>query len=311
MPGQPRAFQEPQREKAVNQRRPFDTTLQGLAALYSQCFLAWLKGSNVVWQQEMNSVIVTQERRADFLIRYLDQEGEEQFLHIEIQNRINEDESFEQMPYRMTYYGLAARGRYGKMPQQILILIKDSAAARRVPSFFAEGRLRMDFDIVRLWEVDPEPLLQSGLVGLLPLVPLMRGESVEELLEACTESINEQVQSNQERSELIGIALLMATLRNKNISARDFLRRREMSNILLESPIFEELFGDRLEAAKHESRRQIVLEALEHKFGVLPEDLTQRITSIADTQRLKQLLYAAMDDSTLESFQKKLFADEI
>jgi hypothetical protein len=295
----------------VNQRRPFDTTLQGLAALYSQCFLAWLKGSNVVWQQEMNSVIVTQERRADFLIRYLDQEGVEQFLHIEIQNRINEDEAFEQMPYRMTYYGLAARGRYGKMPQQVLILIKDSAAARRVPSFFAEGRLRMDFDIVRLWEVDPEPLLQSGLVGLLPLVPLMRGESVEELLEACTESINEQVQSNQERSELIGIALLMATLRNKNISARDFLRRREMSNILLESPIFEELFGDRLEAAKQESRRQIVLEALEHKFGVLPEDLTQKITSIADTQRLKQLLYAAMDDPTLESFQKKLFADEI
>jgi hypothetical protein len=294
----------------VNQRRPFDTTLQGLSALYSRDFLAWLKGGDVVWLQEMNSVIVTQERRADFLIRYLDEHGEEQFLHIEIQNRINEDEAFVQMPYRVAYYGLAARGRYGKMPQQVLILIKDSAAARRVPSFFEEGRMRVDFDIVRLWEVDPEPLLQSGLIGLLPLIPLMRGDSVEELLETCTESISEQVQSNQERSELIGIALLMATLRNKNISARDFLRRKEMSNILLESPIFEELFGEKLEEARQQTlldtERQAVLRALQHKFRSLPEELTQRMESITDRQRLEQLLYAAMDAATLESFQQQL-----
>jgi hypothetical protein len=294
----------------VTQRRPFDTTLQGLSAVYSRDFLAWLKGGDVVWLQEMNSVIVTQERRADFLIRYLDEHGEEQFLHIEIQNRINEDEAFVQMPYRVAYYGLAARGRYGKMPQQVLILIKDSASARRVPSFFEEGRMRVDFDIVRLWEVDPEPLLQSGLIGLLPLIPLMRGDSVEELLETCTESISEQVQSNQERSELIGIALLMATLRNKNISARDFLRRKEMSNILLESPIFEELFGEKLEEARQQTlldtERQAVLRALQHKFRSLPEELTQRMESVTDRQRLEQLLYAAMDAASLESFQQQL-----
>jgi hypothetical protein len=191
-----------------------------------------------------------------------------------------------------------------------LILIKDSAAARRVPSFFEEGRMRVDFDIVQLWEVDPEPLLQSGLVGLLPLIPLMRGDSVEELLETCTESISEQVQSNQERSELIGIALLMATLRNKNISARDFLRRKEMSNILLESPIFEELFGEKLEEARQqtllETERQAVLRALQHKFKSLPEELTQRMDSITDHQRLEQLHYAAIDAATLESFRQQL-----
>jgi hypothetical protein len=83
-----------------------------------------------------------------------------------------------------------------------------------------------------------------------------------------------------------------------------------MSNILLESPIFEELFGDRLEEARQQTRldvrKQILLETLKHKFGVLPEEITEKVASISDVQRLKQLYYAAIDAAALESFQQQL-----
>jgi hypothetical protein len=88
-----------------------------------------------------------------------------------------------------------------------------------------------------------------------------------------------------------------------------------MSNILLESPIFEELFGDRLEEARQQThlddRKQAVLETLEHKFGVLPKEITDRVASISDVQRLKKLHYAAIDAVTLESFQQHLMVEEI
>jgi len=64
------------------ERRPFDTSLQGLAALYSRHFLAWLRGTEVVWLQSLDTVITAIQRRTDFLIRY-QSAGLEQILHIE------------------------------------------------------------------------------------------------------------------------------------------------------------------------------------------------------------------------------------
>ncbi|WP_164928402.1 hypothetical protein [Gloeobacter violaceus] len=67
---------------AGTERRPFDTSLQGLAALYSRHFLAWLRGPQAVWEQELNSVIVAQQRRADFLIRYRDDGQQERLIKL-------------------------------------------------------------------------------------------------------------------------------------------------------------------------------------------------------------------------------------
>ncbi len=44
----------------MTERRPFDTTLQGLAALYSHHFLAWLCGTDVVWLQSLDNPILSE-----------------------------------------------------------------------------------------------------------------------------------------------------------------------------------------------------------------------------------------------------------
>jgi predicted transposase YdaD len=232
-----------------SERRPFDTSLQGLAALYSRHFLSWLRGPQAVWLQELNSVIVAQQRRADFLIRYLDEEGQERLLHIEFQTVTQSGDPQIELPVRMVTYAAFALNRYGIVPDQVLVLLKDTAASQRVPNVFAQGRMRVEYDVVRLWEIDPTPLVESGLVGLMPLVPLMAGESLEELLEQAAEVIEAGVQSIQERNEVLTVTGLLASLKDARV-VEQFMYTRSIMSLLTETPLFQMLTQETREQAQ-------------------------------------------------------------
>jgi len=188
------------------------------------------------------------QRRTDFLIRY--RTDQEKILHLEFQNQVRNAESYlADLPMRMATYGILTKNCYGQFPEQVLVLISDSAAARAVPSFYQEGGMRVDFQIIRLWEVDPTVILERGLVGLLPLVPLTRGE-MEPLMTQTVEAIRERVESNETCQELLGVTALLATLRFEREQVRAFFRRRATMSLLTETPLFEVLFeevmGERL-----------------------------------------------------------------
>ncbi|MBC7883413.1 MAG: Rpn family recombination-promoting nuclease/putative transposase [Anaerolineae bacterium] len=281
-----------------SERRPFDTSLQGLAALYSRHFLAWLRGPQAVWLQELNSVIVAQQRRADFLIRYLDEEEQERFLHIEFQTVTQSGDPQIELPVRMVTYAAFALNRYGIVPDQVLVLLKDTAASRRVPNVFAQGRMRVEYDVVRLWELDPAPLVESGLVGLMPLVPLMAGESLEELLEQAAEVVEAGVQSIQERNEVLTVTGLLASLKDARI-VEQFMYARSIMSLLTETPLFQMLTQERV----LDTRRQSLLMLVEHKFGTQGQEVREAIEAINATEVLDQLLLAASDASSLEAFR--------
>ncbi|WP_218080713.1 RpnC/YadD family protein [Anthocerotibacter panamensis] len=110
------------------ERRPFDTSLQGLSVLYSQHFLSWLRSSQVVWLQSLDTVMTAIQRRSDFLIRYRDVEDLEQMLHIEFQNQVRAAQKYlEELPLRMMTYAVLGKNRYGKVPQQVLVLMRSTA----------------------------------------------------------------------------------------------------------------------------------------------------------------------------------------
>jgi predicted transposase YdaD len=284
-----------------NERRPFDTSLQGLAALYSRHFLAWLRGPQAVWLQELNSVIVAQQRRADFLIRYLDEDGQERLLHIEFQTVTQSGELQIELPVRMATYAAFALNRYGIVPDQVLVLLKDTAASRRVPNFFEQGRMRVEYDVVRLWELDPAPLVESGLVGLMPLVPLMAGESLETLLEQAAEVIEAGVQSIQERNEVLTVTGLLASLKDARV-VEQFMYTRSIMSLLTETPLFQMLTQERV----LDTLRNTLLRTLKHKFTAVPDDLAQVIQAITDSERLEQLHNAVIDSATLDDFRSHL-----
>jgi hypothetical protein len=55
-----------------------------------------------------------------------------------------------------------------------------------------------------------------------------------------------------------------------------------------------------------EEAREMVLEALKEKFGIVPSDMIQQIRAISLRDHLKQLLRQAIRCSDLESFKEML-----
>ena len=55
-----------------------------------------------------------------------------------------------------------------------------------------------------------------------------------------------------------------------------------------------------------EDAREMVLEALEERFGIVPEDVEKRVRRIGDRGILKQLLRYAIRCGSLEEFEERL-----
>jgi predicted transposase YdaD len=238
-------------------------------------------------------------------------------LHVEFQTLTQKGEPSEELPVRMATYALLVLNRYGILPDQVLILLKDTAATRRVPDRFERGRVRVEYEVVRLWEQDPQPVLQSGLVGLMPLVPLMAGQSLEVLLEQSTEVIQAGVQSSQQRNEVLAVAGLLASLRDVRV-ATEFFRRRAMLNLLQETPLFQELTRDIVEQAEQRGEQrgrvaeglQLLQQVFEHKFGPLPKDLQAALEAVTDAAELNRLHLCLLDTPDIKTFRGQIRSGE-
>lgn len=282
----------------MTERCPIDVSLRSLATRHSPDFLQWFLGEEVRFEQSLDSVMVTAERRADFLVSFQDQSDQLQLLHAEFQLQIDEVDPSKYPPFRMLEYATVTRRRYGQVPMQILVLLENSAAARRIPDFFAEGNVRVSYRVIRLWEEDPRLILDSGLTGLLPLVPLMAGSS--------TDLLEESFTVLEERTELLRVTALLASIRTKPDVILSILRGRAMLNLLEDTPLGQYLLAEREARGQAEGLRQALLRQLGHRFGAVPEDVAELLQSISETERLSRLLDAAYDAEDLEAFRSRI-----
>lgn len=279
-------------------RRLFDSNLRNLAGQYSQNFLNWLVDEGAVLQEVLDPVLVTQERRADLIIRYVLPNGHSGILHIEFQRSPDAD-----LPLRMASYALRIRERYGQMPLQILILLEESPAANRVPAVFEEGSARIEYQILRLWEQNPQVILQSQRPGLSPLVALMgQPEQITERLEACALMLSTQLESKQEQQDLLALAVLLGSLQaNTQNAIEAFIRSRRMVD-LMESPLLQQWLSEAEQRGEAVGERQMLVKLLSRKFGSLPDVVLEKLATFTESDRLERLMDAAIDAANLNDF---------
>ncbi len=102
------------------------------------------------------------------------------------------------IPSGIARYGVSLACQYRRPVQSVLFLLKPEGAPDEIPAVgeYVVGDTRMihPFTTVRLWELDPEPVLSSGDPGLLPWALLMRfgREQAETLAKKVSASGNEQ-----------------------------------------------------------------------------------------------------------------------
>ena len=283
-------------------RNEYDINLRSLVDDYSQDFLHWLVSDSAQVEEIVNPVFASRERRADVVMRYSTADGERGLLHIEFQRQ-----AVPEMPLRMAEYALSILLIYNETPTHVLVLLENSKAAREMPDVYERGGTRVQYRVVRLWEQDPEVILNGNFPGLIPLVPLMGSpDNLMERLLACEAVISKQVELKSRQQDLLALAVLLSSLQPK---ARDvieeFFRSRRMVD-LMESPLLKDWLREAEEKGEVKEAQRMLARLLSRKFGELPAPIVAKLKAVATTEQLEQLLDAATDADTLDKFTKQL-----
>ena len=246
--------------------------------------------------------------RTDSLIR-VRVGDEEALVHHEFQTT----DSKPPMPRRMASYIGHGIGQYG-LPIYSNVIYLRPDAGRTDPGHYLQERhgfrVLVQYQVIRLSELEGQRILDAGHSGLLPFAPLMQrptGVDAATWLRQCVNRaqqvpMDEIVKANY----LADLAILSGLV----------YRLETIMTIIAEETMYEssvvQYFTEKgIEQGIEQGIQESIQEVLALRFQ--PEDmhpLASRIGAIDDVQRLKQLFRAAVQMPNLEAFRHLLDADE-
>lgn len=152
--------------------------------------------------------------------------------------------------------------------------------------------------------MEKTPVIEECLVGLYPLLPLMKQEDQEtpdNIMETTVKMI-ETVSESHLKADLLAVVSILAGEKFSTELVKKYIRRE----MLMNSPLFEEwVKEERVEAAINKTRKNIV-RILVRKFDIVPKSVRLELDKIDDEEMLDELLEKSVDISSLEDFEKLL-----
>ena len=176
------------------------------------------------------------------------------------------------------------------------------------------------YRVIRLIEIEGQPILSTGHSGLIPFTPLMKppeGMASDAWLRQCIHTARTRPIARSPKADYLAgmVALSELMYDSETISAVIF--QEDIMDIIRESSLIqyfkqegiEEGIEQGIEQGERRSTIEAILEVLEIRFD-MPEThpLSARIAAIDDLQHLKQLLRTAIQVPNLEAFQRVLDA---
>jgi len=240
-------------------------------------------------------------RRSDYPLRVRDREGEERIVLLEFQTAWRWE-----VPLRLLEYQIRYKLRYRLPVMSVVLLFR---RREDVTEEYEDESVRFRYKVIRLWQMDGDEVLRRKEIWIYPFIPVMRGG--DENVFVAEEEIYGSDMERGVKADLLTALTIFSGFRGEEIVRRLLERRRD---IMIESPAYEiireeglrEGIQRGLQQGMLEDAREMVLEALSVKFGVLPIDLIEEIKGIQLREVLKQLLRAAMTVESLDQFREQL-----
>lgn len=271
---------------------PFDNACKYLSETYPTEFASWLLGKVPPSVQVLKTELSIEPIRADY-VTFLS--TGERILHLEFEVDV---EGEPPLPLRMLDYWVRLYRRYRVPVTQALILLKESSTSNRLKDTFRLENTRHKYQIIRMWEQEPDIFLQNK--ALLPLAALCRSAAPEQLLNQVAEEVG-KIETAAERSQISGCTQLLAGLRfNKSLIQRLF---REA--VMRESVIYQDILQEGLQQGVQQGIKSSILDALEVRFGAVPSEVAERLNFLT-TEQLQQLLRQSVTSRSLEEFINQL-----
>jgi len=222
---------------------------------------------------------------ADTVLKVILEDGKEMLLHIEFQS--TDDAKMEQ---RMLEYNVLATREHKKHVYSCVIYLREENDIAESPLVWAapDGYeiLRFYFVVVKLWELLSEDIIEMGLVGLLPLIPLTKDGKQHEVTERMIDKIV------AEQPGLLQWAKIFAGLVFKDEIDREWLERKFAvhDSIINESWVIQEAIQKGKIEGQREGLSSAILKVIEVRFPEIVDLTKKPIKAIADMESLENLL---------------------
>lgn len=267
--------------------KPYDDAMKKLVMGSPQDLVLWvLPGAQ--FGKQLPYELSVENIYADGLL-HVSLDGKELLLHIEFQS--SNDLYIRE---RLLEYNVLASRQYNYLPVYSCVIylknhgeVPQSPFIRELPT--GEEVVRFHYRSIELEKLASEELLQTGLVGLLPLLPLTRDGAQREVVE---KMITGLVSAEKTDSLWIGYALASKVLKDD----LQWLRRRfaVFGDILRETPVYQEVLAEGLEKGLKEgelrAQRQILLDVVQERFPGLAHLAKKQADTIEDPEILRRLI---------------------
>ncbi len=272
----------------------YDNGMKRLIKAFPADYVHWLV-EDAIFLEEYNSHLPNRSLDTDSLLKAAYQAALELpfLIHIEFQTKPDPE-----MAKRMWEYNTSATIKYDLPTKSFVIYLRPTNQIATTPyqvkiPYDGEEIHRFHFGVIKLWEISAEGLRQTGLVGLLALLPLTKDGARPEVVETMIDDLQSQTEGEAQR-DMLSIGLTFAELVFKKDDL-DWLRRRisMLEDILQESPFYQRILHQGEEKGKVqglEKMRQIVLGIVQARFPRLVRLAKKQVAVVDDLDILSKLI---------------------
>ncbi len=266
--------------------KPYDDAMKRLVGGNPQDLVSWiLPGAQ--YGQQLPFELSVENIYADGLLQ-VSLDGKAFLAHFEFQSSYDRH-----IGERLLEYNVLASRQYDYLPvYSCVIYLKNqsevpiSPLIRGLPT--GEEVVRFHYRSIELGKIIAGELLQTGLVGLLPLLPLTKDGARREVVE---EMISGLISAEKTESLWIGYALASRVLKDD----LKWLKRRfaMLEDILRDTPVYQEVLAEGVEQGikegKLEAQRQTLLDIVQERFPAIARLAKRQADAIEDPEVLRHL----------------------
>ncbi len=270
--------------------KPWDDTMKRLIRAYPQHFVSWiLKGA--IYHDALSIELKNWTREADFLLDVV-YSGKPLLIQVEVQSYKDED-----MAQRLLEYNVLATREHGRPVLPCLIYLRKDRKIAESPLVWEAPAghevLRFHFIVIKLWEIAAEEIIQTGLAGLLPLVPLTKDGGHHEIIDEVATKL-----ATAQEYNLLEYARRFSSLVFKEGSDQEWLNRR----FAMYRDILEDSWVVKEERREGELRglHLAVLDVIQARFPEIAPYAKKQTESIDDTEVLRRLIVKMSTVQTAE-----------
>jgi predicted transposase YdaD len=182
------------------------------------------------------------------------------------------------------------------------------------------GELRTyhKFDVIKIWELDADDILREQIIGLLPVVSLMKqkDEAREKVLRDAIQQVQQKVDDPGLRAEMYAALYLFSGLKQLRALVTKLLKEANMFELLKKSETYQDILAEGRNEGKAEGKAEgrregwigSIFSVLRARFGDNElGDIVNQLQDLDDAA-LNKLVVEAISVESLEAF-KKLVAE--